>query len=165
MKHFDLGRHTRHIATRSTEAQRCFDLGLNWSFGFNHEEGVKCFEKALEADPGCVMAHWGVAYALGPFYNLAWRELGEREAAAAIGLAWRINAVQNCADIVQNLGAMMARPTRRGGHDLESRSVACLFSKNPNQNPRSQTQQDRPLVAFVGRWRASKRCPTRCGSS
>jgi hypothetical protein len=33
------------------------------------------------------MAHWGVAYALGPFYNLAWRELGEREAAAAIGLA------------------------------------------------------------------------------
>src|ERR1700740_575984 len=87
MKHFDLGRHTRHIATRSTGAQRWFDLGLNWSFGFNHEEGVKCFEKALEADPGCVMAHWGVAYALGPFYNLAWRELGEREAAAAIGLA------------------------------------------------------------------------------
>ena len=56
MKHFDLGRHTRDISTRSTEAQRWFDLGLNWSFGFNHEEGVKCFEKALEADPGCVMA-------------------------------------------------------------------------------------------------------------
>jgi hypothetical protein len=32
MKHFDLGRHTRHIATRSTEAQRWFDLGLNWQF-------------------------------------------------------------------------------------------------------------------------------------
>jgi hypothetical protein len=87
MKYFDLGRHTRHVSTRSTEAQRWFDLGLNWSFGFNHEEAVKCFQKALEADPGCVMAHWGVAYALGPFYNLAWRELGGREAAAAIGLA------------------------------------------------------------------------------
>jgi hypothetical protein len=50
MKYFDLGRHTRHVSTRSTEAQRWFDLGLNWSFGFNHEEGVKCFQKALEAD-------------------------------------------------------------------------------------------------------------------
>ena len=61
MKYFDLGRHTRQISTRSTKAQRWFDLGLNWSFGFNHEEGVTCFQKALEADSGCVMAHWGVA--------------------------------------------------------------------------------------------------------
>src|SRR5277367_1931723 len=55
MKQFDLGRHTRPISTNSTEAQRWFDLGLNWCFGFNHEEGVKCFQMALKADPGCVM--------------------------------------------------------------------------------------------------------------
>jgi len=61
MKYFDLGRHTRQISTRSTKAQRWFDLGLNWRLGFNHEEGVTCFQKALEADSGCVMAHWGVA--------------------------------------------------------------------------------------------------------
>ena len=51
MTYFDLGCHTRPISTRSAEAQRWFDLGLNWRFGFNHEEGVACFENALAADP------------------------------------------------------------------------------------------------------------------
>src|SRR6202022_2785905 len=51
------------------------------------EEGVKCFQRALEFDPGCVMAHWGIAYGAGPFYNLIWREHGENEAAAAAKLA------------------------------------------------------------------------------
>ena len=78
MDGFDLGAHTRPITTRSPEAQRWFDLGLNWCFAFNQEEGVRCFQRALEADPSCVMAHLGVAYGCGPFYNLAWRELGVR---------------------------------------------------------------------------------------
>jgi hypothetical protein len=77
---FDLGSHTRTIATTSSEAQRWFNLGLNWCLGFNQEEGVKCFHRAFAFDPDCVMAHWGVAYGLGPFYNLVWRDLGEIEA-------------------------------------------------------------------------------------
>ena len=87
MDRFDLGSHTRPISTVSAETQRWFDLGLNWCFGFNHEEGVKCFQRALAADPRCVMAHWGVAYGSGPFYNLSWREFGPQEAATAIALA------------------------------------------------------------------------------
>ncbi len=86
MDHFDLGSHTWPISTNSTNAQRWFDQGLNWCFGFNREEGVKCFRKALESDPDCVMAHWGVAYGLGPFYNLTWRELGEQETKAVTKL-------------------------------------------------------------------------------
>src|SRR6202034_4306610 len=31
-----------------------------------------CFERALEQDPGCAMAHWGIAYATGPNYNKGW---------------------------------------------------------------------------------------------
>ena len=77
---FDVGSHRRLVSTLSAETQRWFDFGLNWSFGFNQEEGVKCFFRALDTDPGCAMAHWGVAYASGPFYNLTWRELGEGEA-------------------------------------------------------------------------------------
>ena len=64
----------------SAEAQLWFDRGLLWCFGFNHEEGVKCFQRALTHDTDCVMAHWGVAYGSGPFYNLVWRDLGEVEA-------------------------------------------------------------------------------------
>lgn len=87
MNHFDLGAHRRAVSTTSADAQRWFDLGLNWCFGFNQEEGVKCFRKALEFDPHCAMAHWGVAYGSGPFYNLAWRDFGEEEASAALEVA------------------------------------------------------------------------------
>ncbi|OAN70701.1 hypothetical protein A8B78_04415 [Jannaschia sp. EhC01] len=83
MSTFDLGAHTRPVSTTSTQAQRWFDLGLNWCYGFNHEEGVACFHKALEHDPGCMMAHWGIAYGTGPFYNNVWRQFSAAEADAA----------------------------------------------------------------------------------
>jgi tetratricopeptide (TPR) repeat protein len=72
MTYFDLGRYSRKISTSSPEAQVWFDRGLNWLFGFNHGEAIKCFQKALEQDPECAMAHWGVSYAAGPNYNLPW---------------------------------------------------------------------------------------------
>ncbi len=80
MDRFDLGAYRRPISTSSAQTQRWFDVGLNWCYGFNHDEGIKCFEKALETDPDCAMAHWGIAYAAGPFYNLTWKEHGKEEA-------------------------------------------------------------------------------------
>lgn len=74
MDRFDLGTHAKLITTTSTEAQKYFTIGLNWSYGFNQEEGLACFRQALIHDPECVMAHWGVAYAAGPFYNNLWRQ-------------------------------------------------------------------------------------------
>ena len=69
---YDLGSYSRKVTTTSADAQRWFDRGLNWCFGYHHEEAVACFEKALETDPNCAMAHWGVAYAAGPNYNYPW---------------------------------------------------------------------------------------------
>ena len=86
MDRFNLGAHTRKISTTSTEAQRWFDFGLNWCFGFNFEEGLKCFQKAKEYDPDCAMIYWGLAYSQSPFYNLLWREQGERGPAHTRGL-------------------------------------------------------------------------------
>lgn len=83
MIEFDLGTHGRDISTTSPEAQRLFNLGLNWCYGFNHEEGVVCFQKALDHDPSCMMAHWGIAYGTGPFYNNVWRQFSTDEAEAA----------------------------------------------------------------------------------
>ena len=88
MDRFNLGSHSRKISTVSADAQRWFDAGLNWCFAFNKSEGVKCFRKALEFDADCVMAHWGMAYGSGPFYNLTWRDLGEPEAVAATSTAF-----------------------------------------------------------------------------
>ena len=99
MDRFDLGSHSRKISTTSADAQRWFDLGLNWCFAFNKAEGVKCFRKALEFDSDCVMAHWGIAYGCGPFYNLTWRDLGEREANFATSTAFaHIEKARSLAD-------------------------------------------------------------------
>ena len=86
MSYYDLGKFSRRVTTSSPEAQLWFDRGLTWVYAFNHEESVKCFQKALEHDPDCAMAHWGVAYASGPNYNVPWELMdpnGKAKARAA----------------------------------------------------------------------------------
>jgi tetratricopeptide (TPR) repeat protein len=75
MSYYDLGTHSRPIATSDPDAQQWFDRGLIWSYAFNHEEAIRCFERALTHDPGCAMAHWGLAFASGPNYNRMWHQL------------------------------------------------------------------------------------------
>jgi len=64
-----LGKHTRKIATRSEQAQRYFDQGLNLYYGFNLEEATRAFQEAARLDPDAIMAWWGIALAAGPNYN------------------------------------------------------------------------------------------------
>jgi tetratricopeptide (TPR) repeat protein len=81
---YDLGSYSRNVTTISAEVQRWFDRGLNWCFGYHHEEAVACFQKALEIDPNCAMAHWGVGYAVGPNYNFPWELQDPAGKAAAL---------------------------------------------------------------------------------
>ena len=67
--YYDLGGYHYEASTDSREAQIWFDRGLAMCFGFNHEEAVRCFEKAIVADPRMAMAYWGLAYAWGPNFN------------------------------------------------------------------------------------------------
>ena len=85
---YDQGSYRRTITTKSADAQRWFDRGLNWCFGYHHQEAVACFEKALEFDPDCAMAHWGVGYAMGPNYNLPWEYLDPATKSAFLGKAY-----------------------------------------------------------------------------
>lgn len=66
----DFGNHHHPIATTNAEAQRLFDQGFDLVFGFNHEEAARSFKQAAELDPTSPMPHWGIAWALGPNYNL-----------------------------------------------------------------------------------------------
>jgi len=81
---FDLGPWRREITTAHPEAQLWFDRGLNWLYAYNHEEAVTCFRHALERDPGCAMAHCGVAHAGGPFYNRPWIRYADAEIEAVL---------------------------------------------------------------------------------
>ena len=85
---YNLGPYTRKVTTTSEDAQCWFDRGLNWCFGYHHEEAVACFEKTLERDPNCAMAHWGVAYAVGPNYNFPWELQDPAGKAAALARAY-----------------------------------------------------------------------------
>ena len=77
--YFDTGSYSRPVSTPSADAQAWFDHGLAWAYGFNLEESLRCFRRAAEADPDCAMAHWGVAYAAGPYYNRQWEQLDATE--------------------------------------------------------------------------------------
>ena len=58
------------VSTTNATAQRYFDQGLTFIFGFNHDAAIRSFERALELDPNLAMAHWGIGLALGPNINL-----------------------------------------------------------------------------------------------
>jgi tetratricopeptide (TPR) repeat protein len=90
-----LGTHTRAIAAANPEAQRYFDQGLNFLFGFNHDEAIRAFRKAAEVAPDAPMPWWGVAVAYGPHINFpivppdkaaaAWEALGKARERAPKG--------------------------------------------------------------------------------
>lgn len=85
--YYDLGSYSSPITTRDPLAQLWFDRGLIWTYGFNHQEAVACFRRALEHDPDCAMAHWGVAYASGPNYNMPWALFDDPGRAEALAIA------------------------------------------------------------------------------
>ncbi|MFO0699658.1 MAG: hypothetical protein U0236_10530 [Nitrospira sp.] len=76
----NLGTLHHPITTRSQEAQRYFDQGLRFVYGFNHEEAIRAFEEAARRDATAAMAYWGIALALGPNINTAMKKADERRA-------------------------------------------------------------------------------------
>ena len=85
-----MGPHTRAISSATPQAQRYFDQGLNFLYGFNHDEAIRSFRKAAELAPDAAMPWWGVAMANGPHINFpmvpperaaaAWDALQEAQA-------------------------------------------------------------------------------------
>lgn len=90
-----LGTHTRTISTRSESAQKLFDQGLAFLYGFNHDEAIRSFQGALVFDAKCPMIWWGLALANGPHINnptvdpshakAAWKALTKAHELAATG--------------------------------------------------------------------------------
>ena len=122
---YDLGTYRRPVTTGSEAAQVWFDRGLAWTYGYHHEEAVACFRRALDADPDCAMAWWGVAYAAGPNYNKPWEAFDEEDAARSLRAAHDAAAKANeCAwhgTVTEQalIGALQHRyPTRSPAPDM-----------------------------------------------
>ncbi|MCU9837504.1 hypothetical protein OEZ49_06975 [Ruegeria sp. WL0004] len=119
---YDLGSHTCPITTTSSLAQLWFDRGLIWTYGYNHEEAAVCFSRALEHDADCAMAHWGVAYATGPNYNMPWDLFDTDGRAKALQTAYdatqaALARVDGCTAVEQAL--IRALPARYPQRDLD----------------------------------------------
>jgi len=64
-----LGKVQFQVTTVKKEAADFFAQGLAYIYGFNHEAAIRSFRRAAEIDPELAIAHWGIAYALGPNIN------------------------------------------------------------------------------------------------
>jgi tetratricopeptide (TPR) repeat protein len=112
-EYFDLGEHRRAVTTASADAAQWFVRGLMQTYGFNHEEAVRCYERALQADPDLAMAYWGIAYALGPnINNMEMDEAAQKRApeavAAAAARAGKASPVEQA--LIAALGKRYAQP-------------------------------------------------------
>ncbi len=103
----DLGTHVRAITTTSSEAQAFFNQGLALGYGFNHDEAARSFARAAQLDPKCAMCFWGVAYTLGPNYNMPM--LPERAAAAYEAMTRAQSAAKDASPVEQAMIAALAR--------------------------------------------------------
>src|SRR6185437_16200809 len=85
--YYDLGTYHRPVDTPSPQAQIWTDRGLVWAYAFNHDEAIRCFERALELDQDLAIARWGIAYSIGPNYNKAWEAFDPVDMAASLARA------------------------------------------------------------------------------
>ena len=124
---FDLGSVHRKVTTVSEDAQAWFDRGLAWTYGFNHEEAVACFQRAADADPKCAMAYWGISYAVGPNYNKQWDVFDEEDAETSLAQAY---------DAVCRAVELSAKCTR-----TEADLIAALRHRYPARTPAADMLQ------------------------
>lgn len=118
---FDLGSYHRVITAQNTTAKTWFNRGLLWTYSFNHEEAASCFEKAIASDERCPMAHWGLAYCLGPNYNKPWSFFDEKD----------------LADVVRrgHHAAKLAQESLSGATPVEKALVSAIQRRYPEEEP------------------------------
>ena len=64
-----LGKVHLPITAANPQAQRYFDQGLGFAYGFNHAAAIAAFREAQKLDPSCALCFWGEAFANGPNIN------------------------------------------------------------------------------------------------
>jgi len=109
------------VSTKNAEAQRFFDQGMAYLYGFNHDAAIRSFRRAAELDPKLAMADWGVALALGPNINLDVDPDREKQAYAAVQSAMSKDASPKERDII---AVLAKRYSNDPNADLKKLAVA-----------------------------------------
>ena len=109
------------VSTTNPEAQRFFDQGMAYLYGFNHDAAIRSFREASKLDPQLAMADWGVALALGPNINMDIDADREKQAYGAIHSAMTKDASPKEHDII---AALAKRYSNDPNPDLKKLAVA-----------------------------------------
>ncbi len=112
-----MGDHHHPITTKNAEAQKYFDHGLAFLYGFNHDEAARYFRRAAELDPAAPMPWWGVALSVGPNYN----DVAVDEKRAAV----TYDAVKKATELAPN------------GSATEQDYIRALAKRYPSADPKS----------------------------
>ena len=67
--YLDLGDFGKNVTTSNADCQLWIDHGVLHTFGFNREEAIRCFQKALSYDASCAIAHYFISYNNAADYN------------------------------------------------------------------------------------------------
>ncbi|KAH7153648.1 hypothetical protein EDB81DRAFT_932315 [Dactylonectria macrodidyma] len=86
--YYDLGNFTINVSTDSLEAQAWFNRAMLWTYCFNHDEAITCYQQAIAHDEDLALAYWGLSFCSGPNYNRTWRLFDERDRRRAIDLCY-----------------------------------------------------------------------------
>lgn len=102
------GGYHRAVTTKSSDAQEWFDRGMFLCFAFDHEQAEIAFRRALEHDPDCAMAYWGIAFSAGPNYNNTMMD-EQRSKTASDSIAKAAERQSGCTPVERDLIAAMEK--------------------------------------------------------
>ncbi|KAI9154680.1 TPR domain protein [Paramyrothecium foliicola] len=119
--YYDLGNFNIKVSTNSSEAQIWFNRAMLWTFCFNHDEAISCYEQAIAHDEELALAYWGISFCSGPNYNKTWRLFDEKD---------RINAIGRCYNYSQE-----ALRRVRNAAPWEGALIEALDFRYPDDNP------------------------------
>ena len=127
------------ISTKNSEAQKYFNQGLAFAFGFNHAEAARSFYFATTLDPQSAMSFWGYAYVLGPNYNAGMEPDNYERAYKAIQKALKLtaNASEKEKALINALSkryVAKAMQDRRSLDRAYSEAMMNVVKKFPNDN-------------------------------
>ena len=121
-----LGKYHHPITTHSTVAQRYFDQGLLFVYGYYFPEALASFQEAARLDPQSAMIQWGIAMATAPDPNSRYGGLPDDpkgQGRAAIQKAWSLRAEASEQERAF-IAALMVRYDREKYPDRSQRDAA-----------------------------------------
>jgi hypothetical protein len=108
-----LGSYEWKISTKSPEAQRFYNQGVQLMYAFATDDAARSFREAWKRDSTCAMCYWGEAWAWGPYLNeaMATDDPPRAARAAELAVANRANASKREQALIDAM-AVRYRPTQ-----------------------------------------------------